>query len=69
MGKVHFEDLLNQTNVCPAEEAMSEDSVEDSSISLTEITEVIKKLHSGKAPGVDEICSEMLKAVDIVGLS
>ena len=27
------------------------------------------KLPGGKAPGVDEICSETLKALDIVGLS
>lgn len=35
---------------------------EDSFISLTEVTEAVKKLSSGKVPGVDEISSEMLKA-------
>lgn len=29
----------------------------------------VKKLPSGNAPGVDEILPEMLKALDIVGLS
>jgi len=40
-----------------------------SPISLVEVTEVVKKLFSGKAPGVDEIRPGMLKALDIVGLS
>ncbi len=30
---------------------------------------MVKTLHRGKVPGVDEICLEMLKALDIVGLS
>ncbi len=64
--KEHPEELLSTTNVFSAEEAESEDSREDSSISLTD---VVKMLHSGKVPGVDEICPEMLKAQDIVGLS
>ena len=38
-------------------------------ISLAEITEIVKKLLSGKAPGRDEIYPEMLKAPDIIGLS
>jgi len=42
---------------------------EASPISLAEVAEVVKKLFSGKAPGVDEIRLEMLKALDIVGLS
>jgi len=36
---------------------------------LVEVAEVVKKLFSGKAPGVDEIVPEMLKALDIVGLT
>ncbi len=51
------------------EEAEFEDAGEASPISLVEVTEVIKKLLSGKAPGVDEIGPEMLKVLDIVGLS
>ena len=39
---------------------------EHSSISLAR---VVKKLLCSKAPGMDEICPEMLKALDIVGLS
>ncbi|KAK5888456.1 hypothetical protein CesoFtcFv8_014549 [Champsocephalus esox] len=34
-----------------------------------EVTEVVKQLHSGKAPGVDEIRPEMLKALGVEGLS
>ena len=34
-----------------------------------EVTEVVKQLHSGKAPGVDEIRPEMLKAMGVEGLS
>ncbi|TWW77394.1 hypothetical protein D4764_12G0007840 [Takifugu flavidus] len=40
-----------------------------SHISGAEVAEVVKKLLSGKAPGVDEICLEFLKALDVVGLS
>jgi len=36
---------------------------------LAEVAEVVKKLFRGKAPGVDEIHPEMLKALHIVGLS
>jgi len=34
-----------------------------------DVTEVVKKLFIGKAPGEDEIRPEMLKALNIVGLS
>jgi len=50
------------------EEAESEDSGKASPISLVEVAEV-KKLFRSKAPGVDEIGPEMLKALDIIGLS
>jgi len=33
------------------------------------LAEVVKKIFSGKEPGVDEFHPEMLKALDIVGLS
>lgn len=39
------------------------------SISLAEVAEGVKKLLSSKAPGVEKICSEILKAFDIVGRS
>ena len=51
------------------EEAVFKDSRGASSISLVEVAEVVKKLLSGKSPEVDEIRPEMLKALDIVGLS
>ena len=37
------------------EEAEAEGSEVDSSITQAEVTEVVKKLLGGKAPGVDEI--------------
>ncbi|KAI3359803.1 hypothetical protein L3Q82_014179, partial [Scortum barcoo] len=37
--------------------------------SLPEVTEVVRKLLGGKAPGVDEIRPEYLKSLDVVGLS
>ncbi|KAI3355677.1 hypothetical protein L3Q82_004275 [Scortum barcoo] len=48
-----------------AEEAELEDPGEATPISMAE---VVKKLLSGKAPDVDEICLEMLKVLDTVGL-
>lgn len=67
--KEHFEELLNPNNTSSVEEAEPEDSGESAPISLAEVAEVVKKLLSGKSPGVDEIRPEMLKALDIVGLS
>ena len=68
--KEHFEQLLN-LNLNPPSivEAELEDDGGSSLISLGEVTEVAKQLHSGKAPGVDEICPEMLKALGDEGLS
>uniref|UniRef100_A0A8C6V7K3 THAP domain-containing protein 1 n=1 Tax=Neogobius melanostomus TaxID=47308 RepID=A0A8C6V7K3_9GOBI len=40
-----------------------------SSITQAEVTEVVRKLLGGKAPGVDEIRPEYLKSLDVVGLS
>lgn len=59
-GRNTFEELLNPTNMPSEEEAESEDSREASLISLAEVSEVVEKLLSGKAPGVDEISPEML---------
>uniref|UniRef100_A0A3B4EBS9 Reverse transcriptase domain-containing protein n=1 Tax=Pygocentrus nattereri TaxID=42514 RepID=A0A3B4EBS9_PYGNA len=53
----------------PSQESGPEASGVSSSISLVEVTEVVVKLFSCKAPGVDEIRPEMLKVLDIVGLS
>ncbi len=43
------------------EEAEFEDPGKASPISLAELAEVVKTLHSGKGPGVDEIRPEMLR--------
>nr|XP_049618290.1 E3 SUMO-protein ligase PIAS2 isoform X1 [Syngnathus scovelli]XP_049618292.1 E3 SUMO-protein ligase PIAS2 isoform X1 [Syngnathus scovelli]XP_049618293.1 E3 SUMO-protein ligase PIAS2 isoform X1 [Syngnathus scovelli] len=65
----YFEDLLNSTYTPSIEEAGPGDFEADSPISGVEVTEVVKKLLGGKAPGVDEIRPEFLKALDVVGLS
>ncbi len=67
--KEYFEDLLNPTDTPSVEEAGAGDSEVDSSITQAEVTEVVRKLLGGKAPGVDEICPEYLKSLDVVGLS
>ena len=67
--KEHFEELLNPTNTPSIIEAELEADGGPSSITLVEVTEVVKQLHSGKAPGVDEIRPEMLKALGVEGLS
>uniref|UniRef100_A0A8C9VLN8 Reverse transcriptase domain-containing protein n=1 Tax=Scleropages formosus TaxID=113540 RepID=A0A8C9VLN8_SCLFO len=64
--KEYFEDLLNPSNTPSIEEG---DLEGDSSITLAEVAEVVKKLLGGKAPGVDEIRPEFLKSLDVVGLS
>ena len=40
-----------------------------SPISGAEVAEVVKKLHGGRAPEVDEIRPKFIKALDVVGLS
>ena len=68
--KDHFEDLLNPVN--PSSTTEAELEVVDGgspSISLEEVTVIVKHLHSGKAPGIDEIRPEMLKALGVEGLS
>ncbi|KAI3377438.1 hypothetical protein L3Q82_008416 [Scortum barcoo] len=67
--KKYFEDLLNPTDLPSNEEAEAGVSEVDSSITQAEVTEVVRKLRSGKAPGVDEIRPEYLKSLDVVGLS
>ena len=67
--KEHFEELLNPTNPPSTIEAALEDDGRSSPISLVEVTEVVKQLHSGKAPGVDDIRPEMLKALGVGGVS
>ena len=67
--KDYFEDLLNPTDMLSMEEAEAGHSEVDSFITQTEVTEVVRKLLSGKAPGVDEVCPEYLKSLDVVGLS
>ena len=68
--KEYFEDLLNPTEApSSGGEAGPEEPVVDSPISGAEVAEVVKKLCGGKAPGVDEIRPDYLKALDVVGLS
>ncbi|TWW78306.1 hypothetical protein D4764_11G0004270 [Takifugu flavidus] len=67
--KEYFEDLLNPTNTPSSEEVGPGDLEMGSHISEAEVAEVVKKLLGGKAPGVDEIRPESLKALDVVGLS
>ncbi len=67
--KEYFEDLLNPAVTSSIEEAEAGCSEVASSITRAEVTEVVKKLLGGKAPGVDEIRPEYLKSLDVVGLS
>ncbi|KAK3560466.1 hypothetical protein QTP86_009626 [Hemibagrus guttatus] len=67
--KEYFGDLLNPTDTPSVEEPETEDSEVDSIITQAEVTEVVQQLLGGKAPGVDEICPEYLKSLDVVGLS
>uniref|UniRef100_A0AAQ4S6N9 Reverse transcriptase domain-containing protein n=1 Tax=Gasterosteus aculeatus aculeatus TaxID=481459 RepID=A0AAQ4S6N9_GASAC len=67
--KEHFEELLNPTTTPSLVEAELEAEEGSSSIGLVEVTEVVKQLRSGKAPGIDEIRPEMLKAMGVGGLS
>ena len=61
--------LLSPAGMSSIEEAESEDLGEDLSITLAEVIKVVNQRPGGKAPRVDEICPEMLKALDMVGLS
>nr|XP_061811147.1 phospholipid-transporting ATPase ABCA1-like [Nerophis lumbriciformis] len=64
----YFEDL-NFTNTPSFEEADSGDPKVGSPISGVIVTELVGKLIGSKASGGDEIRSEFLKALDVVGLS
>ena len=68
-GKEYFEDLLNPTDTPSGKEAGPGDSGVRSPISGAEVAEVVRKLLGGRAPGVDEVRPEILKALDVVGLS
>ncbi|KAK0132885.1 Retrovirus-related Pol polyprotein from type-2 retrotransposable element R2DM [Merluccius polli] len=67
--KEYFEDLLNPTDTPSGKEAGPGDSGVGSPISEAEVAVVVKKLLGGRAPGVDEVRLEFLKALDVVGLS
>ncbi|KAK0134372.1 Craniofacial development protein 2 [Merluccius polli] len=67
--KEYFEDLLNPTDTPSGKEAGPGDSGVGSPISGAEVAEVVRKLLGGRAPGVDEVCPEFLKALDVAGLS
>ena len=67
--KEYFGDLLNPTQPTSVMETELEDDGVSSLICLGEFTVVVKQLHSGKAPGIDEIPPEMLKALGVEGLS
>ncbi|TWW77644.1 hypothetical protein D4764_12G0010340 [Takifugu flavidus] len=67
--KEYFEDLLKPTNMPFSEEVGPGDLGIDFHISGAEVAEVVTKLLGGKAPRVDEIRPEFLKALDVVGLS
>ena len=61
--------FLNPTDTPSTKEAGPGDSGVGSPISGAEVAEVVKKLLGGRAPGVDEVRPEFLKALDVVGLS
>ena len=65
----YLEDFLNPNNTPCDEEAESGSSDVGPPISGAEVAEVVKKLLGGKAPGVDEVRPEFLKALDVAGLS
>lgn len=66
--KEHFEDLLNPT-FTSAMQTESGHTVCDSPITEGEVTNVVKPLLSGRAPGMNEMGAEFLKAVNVEGLS
>ncbi|KAK3529470.1 hypothetical protein QTP70_031162 [Hemibagrus guttatus] len=68
-GRNTSKDLLNPTDTPSVEETEAKNSEVDSFITQAEVTEVVQQLLGGKAPGVDEICPEYLKSLDVVGLS
>lgn len=67
--KEHFEELLNPMNLPSTIETELEDDGGSTSNSLKEVTQVVKQLSSYKAPGINGIHPEMLKALSFQGLS
>ena len=67
--KEYFENLLSPTNTSFIEASEPVDFEVVSSITVAEVTEVVKKLHSSRAPGVDEIRPEFLKALGLSWLT
>ena len=67
--KEHFEDPINPTNTHSIEEAEPEDFGLSSLITGVEVTRAVKQLHSRSTLGLEEIRPEVLKALDVVGLS
>ena len=67
--KEYFEDLLNPVVLSSVEEAEMADSGGGPPITRAEVSEAVRKLLGGKAPGVDEIRPEYLKSLDLQGLS
>ncbi|KAK0151566.1 putative uncharacterized transposon-derived protein F52C9.6 [Merluccius polli] len=63
--KEYFEDLLNPTDTPSGKEAGPGDSGVGPPISGAEVAEVVRKLLGGRAPGVDEVRPEFLKALDV----
>uniref|UniRef100_A0A8C6KR66 Reverse transcriptase domain-containing protein n=1 Tax=Nothobranchius furzeri TaxID=105023 RepID=A0A8C6KR66_NOTFU len=64
-----LEELLNPTYAHSEEEPEPGDLGMDCPILGAEVPEVVKQLHSGRAPGADEIRPGYLKAMVVVGLS
>ena len=67
--KEYFEDLLYPTDMPSGKEAGPGNSGVGSPISGAEVAEMVRKFLGGRAPGVDEVRPEFLKALDVVGLS
>lgn len=61
--KEYFQDLLDPADMLTLVKSGDEGSP------ITVDNEVAKKLSGGLGPGVDVICPEFLKALDVVGLS
>ena len=67
--KEYFEELLNPTITHSEEEAEPEDYGLGSLITGVEVAGAVKQLLRGTAPTLVEVRPELLKALDIVGLS
>lgn len=65
--KEYIEELFNPTDMSSVVEAESGDEKDDLTISGDEVT--VKQLLGGRVPGVDDVYPELLKALDVIGLS